>query len=199
MCQPTRLHWVRHGLVHNPEKVHYGRLEGFALSEEGRRQARAAAELLSGEPIGAVYSSPLLRARETAEIILAEHSGLRLHISDLLHEVHCPYDGQPRSELAALGWDVYTGTEPPYEQTADVVARARRFLSHVRRQFAGQRVVAVTHGDLIALIALSVQGRPTQPAHIQVGQYPEPASITTFVYPSTAPGDTPSVGYVLPY
>ena len=42
----SRLHLVRHGEVHNPERVLYGRLPDYHLSEAGRRMARAAAEQL---------------------------------------------------------------------------------------------------------------------------------------------------------
>ena len=60
---------MRHGEVHNPRAIFYGRMPRFRLSEAGRRQAEAAADYLAGAPLAAIYTSPLLRARQTAAII----------------------------------------------------------------------------------------------------------------------------------
>jgi broad specificity phosphatase PhoE len=68
----TVVHVLRHGEVHNPGKVLYGRLPWYRLSELGRQMAKAAAEALADRDIGHVVSSPLERARETAEPIAAQ-------------------------------------------------------------------------------------------------------------------------------
>ena len=64
----SSIHLVRHGEVHNPERVLYGTLPGFGLSERGARMAeRAAAALKSqGAPVRRVLSSPLQRAQESS-------------------------------------------------------------------------------------------------------------------------------------
>ena len=64
-----RLHLVRHGEVHNPRRVLYGRLPGYGLSADGRRMARQAAEYVKGldRPIAALVVSPLQRTQESAE------------------------------------------------------------------------------------------------------------------------------------
>ncbi|MEY3888935.1 MAG: hypothetical protein RLZZ90_1121 [Actinomycetota bacterium] len=63
-----RIHLIRHGEVHNPGGVLYGRLPEFRLSERGHQMAELAAkDLLEQErKIGAIYASPLLRTRESA-------------------------------------------------------------------------------------------------------------------------------------
>jgi broad specificity phosphatase PhoE len=63
-----RIHLIRHGEVHNPGGVLYGRLPEFRLSERGHQMAELAAkDLIEQErKIGAIYSSPLLRTRESA-------------------------------------------------------------------------------------------------------------------------------------
>lgn len=77
---PGILHLVRHGEVHNPDHLVYADLPGFGLSVRGRAQALAAAATLSSHPIGAVWSSPLLRALRTAEPIAARHGlPVRVH------------------------------------------------------------------------------------------------------------------------
>ncbi|MFS2280540.1 histidine phosphatase family protein [Microbacterium sp. OR21] len=64
-----RLHLVRHGEVHNPTRVLYGRLPDYHLSKAGRRMARDAAEYLAsaGRPISDLRCSPLERTQESAE------------------------------------------------------------------------------------------------------------------------------------
>jgi broad specificity phosphatase PhoE len=62
----TIVHLVRHGEVHNPDGILYGRLPGFHLSARGRAMAHAVAEWASERDIVAVHSSPLQRAQETA-------------------------------------------------------------------------------------------------------------------------------------
>ena len=66
------VHLVRHGEVHNPDGVLYGRLPGFGLSEVGRLMAKSAADYLAGRDVTVLRSSPLERAVETAEPIAAE-------------------------------------------------------------------------------------------------------------------------------
>lgn len=63
MAEETRVHLIRHGEVHNPDGILYGRLPGFRLSDTGRAQAVAAADLLAGRDIVAVIASPLQRAQ----------------------------------------------------------------------------------------------------------------------------------------
>lgn len=68
----TTLHLLRHGEVHNPRGIVYGSLPGYGLSERGRAQADAAATHLADRRVRAIYSSPLGRARETAEVVAAK-------------------------------------------------------------------------------------------------------------------------------
>jgi len=68
----TVVHVLRHGEVHNPSKILYGRLPGYKLSELGRQMATAAAKALAERDVTYVVSSPLERAQETAEPIAAQ-------------------------------------------------------------------------------------------------------------------------------
>ena len=74
MSEPTRttVHVLRHGEVHNPAQILYGRLPDFHLSELGNQMAKAATEVLSGRDITHVVASPLERAQETAAPFAAE-------------------------------------------------------------------------------------------------------------------------------
>ncbi len=73
MAEQTRVHVMRHGEVHNPDGVLYGRLPGFHLSDKGRAQAAAVADALAERDIVAAIASPLQRAQETATFIAAKH------------------------------------------------------------------------------------------------------------------------------
>src|ERR1700727_3853551 len=67
MAEITVVHLLRHGEVHNPNHVLYGRLPGYHLSANGRMMADAAADYFEGRPVAAVFASPLERAQETAQ------------------------------------------------------------------------------------------------------------------------------------
>jgi broad specificity phosphatase PhoE len=69
----TVVHVLRHGEVHNPDKILYGRLPNFRLSERGQRQALTVAEAVAGHDLAYVVASPLQRAQETAAPIAAAH------------------------------------------------------------------------------------------------------------------------------
>lgn len=62
----TVVHMMRHGEVHNPDKILYGRLPGYRLSERGVLMAEAVAEFLAGRDITYLVASPLERAQQTA-------------------------------------------------------------------------------------------------------------------------------------
>merc|ERR1711920_1164943 len=87
----------------------------------------------------ALLSSPLLRARETAEVLAASHpshSELADHVetdSDLM-EVFVPYEKRPLSEMEAIRFEIYShGREAEgYEIFPDVVRRVRRLFERLR-------------------------------------------------------------------
>lgn len=85
MAETTVVHLLRHGEVHNPDGVLYGRLPGYHLSANGRMMAVAAADFFDGRPVAAIFASPLERAQETAAPV-AERLGLEIVTSDRLIE-----------------------------------------------------------------------------------------------------------------
>jgi len=193
---------VRHGRVHNPDKIFYGRLPGFALSRKGLHEARCAAQTLSREPLAAVFTSPLLRARQTARAIQACHKHLKMRTSTLLTEVYSPYEGQPTDVVNALGGNVYSGTTPPYEQPQDIIRRVQKFVRRIRKHFAGRQVVAVTHGDVITFMLLWANELPVEPEYkhnLTVAglsdRYPATASMSTLVYRTSSLDERPLIFY----
>jgi broad specificity phosphatase PhoE len=86
------LHFVRHGEVNNPERILYGRLENFGLSDRGHDMAKRVADTLHVRPIVKVISSPLQRARQSAEPI-AKALGLDIVIDERLIEAENVFEG----------------------------------------------------------------------------------------------------------
>ena len=185
----TTIHLIRHGDVHNPRKILYGRLPRFRLSEQGRQQAEAAAAYLQDRPLAAIISSPRLRARQTAALIAARHPGVPVRYSTLIDEVLSPHQGRPIAELDAEGWRLYEAVPPGYETPDDVLARARRLLDRLRREYDGHEVAVVSHGDVVLALHCWVQGRPFNDETKKEAVYPATASVTTlgFLNGETAP------------
>ncbi|MFP5069437.1 histidine phosphatase family protein [Pseudonocardia nantongensis] len=87
------VHLLRHGEVHNPEQVLYGRRPGFRLSDLGEAQAKTVAAYLGDSDVAAVVASPLLRAQQTAGPI-AEAHGLEIGTDDGLIEAANLFEGE---------------------------------------------------------------------------------------------------------
>jgi len=206
MASPMTLYLIRHGEVHNPRQILYGRLPRFRLSDSGRWQARECGKRLNGNGIDAIYSSPLLRARQTAEEIIRRCGPNKLHISSLLNEVYTAYEGRPGAEVDARRGDIYTGVADVYEQPEDIVRRALTFIRRVRSTASGGRVAAVTHGDVVTFMVLWAKGYALTPGNktrlLQTGYpeaYPAHASITTLTYETAAVEEKPAVAYSRPW
>lgn len=203
----TTIHLLRHGDVENPQAIFYGRLAGFPLSDEGRRQVAAAADTLRDGPIQLIYSSPQLRARQTADIVQKKLTPTPpVRIEAHLDEVRSPYDGVPREAMEARDWDFYTGVPEQYEQPQDVLERLLRFMARVRREHSGKQVVGITHADCLALLWLWVMGEPisVEDRHRLravglVDNYPATGSISTFRFETQDADERPDYTYVRPY
>lgn len=206
----TTISFIRHGQFENPDGVYHGRLPGFPLSQEGRREVEAVAEALvadEDEPVSIVYTSPMQRTQQTAAIIQAAFDPPPpLQVISLLNEIHSPFDGSPREQMDRREWDFYTGTSFPYEQPQDVLQRVLSFIQRARRLHGGEHVVAVSHADPIAFLWLwlfdeepSVENRKRLKDFGLPVAYPETASISTLRFRSVAIEEKPSHSYRRPY
>ncbi|GLZ15202.1 histidine phosphatase family protein [Actinomadura sp. NBRC 104425] len=92
MTDKTIVHLLRHGEVHNPEGVLYGRLPGYRLSEDGVLMAKAAAKWFADRDVTALFSSPLQRALETAAP-LVDAFGLMVTVDERLTEAANHFEG----------------------------------------------------------------------------------------------------------
>jgi broad specificity phosphatase PhoE len=198
----TKIHFIRHGSVSNPANILYGRLSEFSLSPNGMSEVKQAAVRLKGMKIDAIYTSPMLRAHQTAEAIHAFHAAIPVIVSDKLNEVLTPYQGMKADELRYLNEDFYTGTQKPYEQPCDIIERVQDFIWDVRKQDSLREVVAVTHGDTIVFLVSQIKGIgviPGDKARLTLAgmqdNYPATASITTMTYFTKSEHEVPMVEY----
>jgi probable phosphoglycerate mutase len=192
----TTIDLVRHADVHNPDDVFYGRLPRFRLSRLGREQAARTAAALADLPVAAVYTSPLLRARQTAAIIAAAHPARPPLIrSRLLIEVRSHWQGRPTAALDAIGFDFYAHACDGDETIPEVFARLARLVRRLRRRHAGSHAVCVSHADPIAIAVAGFAGRPLVSASIRGRpDYPAKGSITRLVF--TGPDRPPAIAYL---
>lgn len=147
----TTLLLVRHGETDwNAD----GRLQGQTdrpLSEFGRRQARRLADELVDEELGAIYSSDLVRARETAEIV-AGRLGMPVNLDpDLREKDWGTWEGLTAVERDRVEF-VGESTEAHQERTLQALRRISG--SHPD----GERVLVVTHGGSVRRVQTAVLG-----------------------------------------
>lgn len=164
MAEITIVHLLRHGEVHNPDHVLYGRLPGYHLSVNGRMMATAAADYFEGRPVAAVFASPLERAQETAQPV-AERLGLAITTDNRLIESENVLEGKSVSlaslALNPLNWRyLWNPFQPSWgEPYAEVVARIRQVIDRARDEARGREAVCVSHQLPIWISRLAAEDR----------------------------------------
>lgn len=144
--------FVRHGITEwNKERRWQGGTD-IPLDEEGVAEARRAAVRLAEEGWEIMYSSPLMRTRQTAEIIHEKIPDIRLLFDDRLKEVSGgQVEGTTEEERVRMwgaGWRARSA-EYGMETDEAMVARGMAFLEDIRKR-PEDRVLIITHGGFIA-------------------------------------------------
>ena len=157
--------FLRHGQArNNAERILAGRTEGFPLTDAGVAQAGAAAELLSGMDVSAIYSSPVERARQTAEIV-AKGGPLDVTVDERLVELDMGrFTGMSFEDILRDHGNVFAkfyGGDPEIarsgvETFAQVRERVLAMAGHAAARHPGGNVVLVTHMDPIKAMLSSV-------------------------------------------
>jgi broad specificity phosphatase PhoE len=134
------------------------------LNEAGRAQAAALAEELAREPLAAVYSSPLRRAFETAEVIGARH-GLEPHPVEALREVDVgAWQGLTRSEIEARfpeqfqRWLAHEQGWEDGESYEEMGTRVVPALVELAARHRGERILVLSHGGPIRAAIAAASG-----------------------------------------
>jgi probable phosphomutase (TIGR03848 family) len=184
--RPTVVLLVRHAVTPTTGRVLPGRAPGLHLSEEGRRQAEAMAARIAGLPrMAALYSSPLERARETAEAI-ARVRRLAVRIERGLLELNIGrFTGLSLKQAARRPeWEVVqrhpSGFRfPDGESFVEMQTRITETVAAVVARHPGELIVAVSHADPIKAAVAYALG-----THLDLFQriVISPASVTAIAY-----------------
>jgi broad specificity phosphatase PhoE len=160
MARPLTLLLVRHGQSEwNARGLMQGQTDDIPLTELGHAQAATGAAELAALGPGALLSSDLLRARETAEHC-ARATGLPVAFTAALREQgYGVLEGRPSREL----WDVVDWTDPHWsaeggESLARLHGRVARFLEQLLAEPPADVVALVTHGDTIRAVQAVAAG-----------------------------------------
>jgi probable phosphoglycerate mutase len=158
---PKRVVWlVRHGeTTWNAMGWVQGQIDGARLTRKGRNQARQVADTLATEPVSAVYSSDLYRARRMAGVI-AQRLGCEVRTDPRLRE-RCfgIAEGLPSVRITPVVTGIHDGlvvdehAKPPGgESLADVHGRCAAFLEYLRAEQDAGDAVVVAHGGSIRML-----------------------------------------------
>jgi probable phosphoglycerate mutase len=163
--------FLRHGQAkNNTERILAGRTEGIPLTDTGIGQAQHTAELLKHMNISAIYSSPIQRAKHTAEIV-GKYNSLNVTIDDRLIELDMgKFTGMPYDEIFNSHGNVfmkfYNGeleiAHNGVETFAEVKKRVLGIVDHIIEKHPDENIVLVTHMDPIkAMLSTVVDLSPT--------------------------------------
>ena len=159
------IHFVRHGEVHNPEKILYGLQPGWRLSDRGKEMAAVIGQWSTKLDLGAIHASPLQRAQETVAPIIAKHK-LSLTTDKNLIEASNVFEGK-KFELGSgvlrhpSSWRyLYNPWKPswgePYDQ---LISRMLKSLFAARDAAGGKDAICVSHQLPIWILRSAVEGR----------------------------------------
>ncbi len=162
----ARLLLIRHAPTAETGTRLTGRLPGVSLGEEGIGQAEATAERLTGIKLRAIYSSPLERTWETAQIVARSH-GLEPVVHEGLLEVdYGAWAGRTLKSLYRLkAWRTVALTPsrmafPGGESIADAQRRAVATCEELARRHGSDTIALVTHSDIIKAVVSHFLGQP---------------------------------------
>ena len=159
------LHFVRHGEVHNPGRILYGRLEGFGLSERGVVMAERAASALATRPITKIFSSPLQRALESAQPLSAR-VGVPIETDERLNEGINSFQGTRLTLGRILSepatWASFRNPWKPSwgEPYREISARMMAMAEHAWNSVDEGEVVLVSHQVAIWTLHRTIAGIP---------------------------------------
>ncbi len=151
MSTRTIVHLMRHGEVHNPDGVLYGRLPEYFLSDLGHEMAEAAADFLSKNEIIHLVASPLERAQQTAEP-LSKLLEVEITTDERVIEAENLFEGRTFGvgdgalRRPANWWKLRNPFRPSWgEPYAEIAKRMRAAIADAREAARGHEAVIVSH------------------------------------------------------
>ncbi len=151
MTERTIVHLMRHGEVHNPDGVLYGRLPEYFLSDLGHQMAAAAADWLSKNEIVHLVASPLERAQQTAEP-LSKILDVPIHTDPRVIEAGNQFEGKTFGvgdgalKRPQNWWKLRNPLTPSWgEPYTEIAARMKAAVDDAREAARGHEAVIVSH------------------------------------------------------
>lgn len=180
-----KLYIIRHGQTDwNIAKKIQGR-QDIPLNERGRHQADCLKKAMAPRPVTAVFSSPQIRAMETAKAVASSSSAPVIPVENLMEINYGSWEGKTEEELLKedralyeAWWSHPAETAPPGGESINQVnERCRQAWKEIKPQLAGDTAI-VAHGGLLAHFMEQLLGSES-PAASTVAHN---ASITTIEY-----------------
>jgi len=161
----TTVHYIRHATYENPQRLVPGRIPGYHLSGEGKEKAKKVGETFKGKNIKYIYTSPLERTFETANLISEALPGTKIiHAYDLIETESTQWQAYKLEELFTNEYyetflnDPDTSTAP--ENLTKLAARMKNFTLDLCKKHAGEEIICVSHEYPILALRLSLEGKP---------------------------------------
>jgi broad specificity phosphatase PhoE len=161
----TVVHMMRHGEVHNPDKILYGRLPGYRLSDRGVLMAETVADFLAGRDITYLVASPLERAQQTAAPI-SERLGVPVDSDERLIESANWFEGKRFGigDGALKNPSAWPKLRNPFrpswgEPYSEIARRMTAALHDARDRGIGHEVVCVSHQLPVWTLRCYAEGR----------------------------------------
>lgn len=168
----TNIFFVRHGQVHNPTGIYYGRLPRIYLSDTGKRQIEQSALFLKNKQIDLLVVSPMLRAKQSAQIIAEALQLKTVKRSRLITEIGSYLEGKSFEESKTLHFNPFL-SEHQREQDESfnrVAIRMTRFVKKMFYTYPGKNIVAVSHGDPLMILKATIENLPPTIESIRPGK-----------------------------
>ena len=180
----TTIYFVRHSTYANPARIVPGRIPGYHLDEVGKVRAKKTGESFKNKPINYIYTSPLERAYETADII-----GKYLPKAKISHVYEL-------TEIDSIHWQAYkleelftnnyyeaflndSSTKEVPENLDELAKRLNSFTQKLCEKHKNQEIICVSHLYPIVVLRLYLEGKLlTMAKNYEVSS----ASITTFEF-----------------
>lgn len=158
----TSIYFIRHGKVENKKNIFYGRLPRIGLSEDGRKQVREAARFLKNKNIKKIFSSNLLRARQSADILSTVIASKDISITNLITDIDSYMEGMPFEYGRSSKFDHYfSPLRKPKNETMEVILeRMLKFIKKVEKKYPNQNIAAIAHGDPLMILKAHIEGLP---------------------------------------
>ncbi len=181
------IYFIRHGKVKNPNNIWYGRLHGYCLSPQGIKKIEDATNFLSDKNIEQIYSSPLVRAKQSANILSDRLKVGPIRIAKDLLEVKSSLEGKSFEHVRLLKFNVFYSVENGVvgETIENLADRIKSFTNKILKENDNKNIAVVSHGDPIMTFKALIENLPLELSSIRSNskwKYIEPGEVYSVKY-----------------